>query len=69
MVYLAFAAGAALVCDDVEVDADVVDVDAFSPDLWSWPQPTSAKLSATEMVASVKCFIDPISRKLGQYQR
>src|SRR5690242_10349334 len=47
---------------DVLVDVDVdVDVDVLLLD----PQPTSATISATVMVAAVKCFINQLSRKLG----
>ena len=47
---------------DVEVDVDVdVDVDVLLLE----PQPTSAKPSATVIVATVKCFINQISPKIG----
>jgi hypothetical protein len=47
---------------DVDVDVDV-------EVLLSEPQPTSAKLNATVMVATAEYFIYCISQKLGRYQR
>ena len=41
----------------VEVDVEV-DVDVLVSDFLSEPQPTSARLSATVMVAAVKYFIN-----------
>ena len=66
MVYLAPAAGAVLVADDVaDAEADVlVDVDVLL-DLLSEPQPTSARPSAAVAIAAVKCFNNCISRKNG----
>jgi hypothetical protein len=54
MVLWGRAPGVALVAGDAVVEVDVlVDVDV----VLSEPQPTSARLSATVMVATVKCFI------------
>jgi hypothetical protein len=53
MVLWACAPGAALVPEDVAVV--VVDVDVDVDVLLSEPQPTSAKLSATVMVAAAMC--------------
>src|SRR5947209_9666853 len=73
MVYLVSAAGAALVPDDavaVFVDVDVdVEVDVLLQDLSSEPQPTSATVSATVMVAAVKCFFNPTPDYWGRYGR
>ena len=65
MVYLAPAAGAVLVADDVaDAEADVlVDVVDVLLDLLSEPQPTNTRPSATVEIAAVKYFIDRISRK------
>jgi hypothetical protein len=71
MVLLAWAPRVALVVV-VVVDVDVevlVDVGVLLSDLLPEPQPTSATLSATAMVAAVKCFIDQFSRQLGRHQR
>src|SRR5271157_849635 len=67
MVLLACAPGVAEVADvvvDVDVEVDV-DVDVDGDVLLLEPQATSARLSATVMVAAVKCFIDQFLPKIG----